>query len=91
MEKRESLRKLGLGMAMAGLAVALLSVFPAVTPRDGFPWPLLAGSAIYLPGAFMLIIGTRGMGQRSAMTTLRFVRLGFVAVLAVVLWRMMSA
>ena len=90
MEKRESLRKLGLGMAMAGLAVALLSVFPAVTPRDGFPWPLLVGSAIYLPGAFILIFSTRGLERRTSMTTRRFVRIGFVAVLAVVLYRMMS-
>lgn len=91
MEKREGLRKLGLGMAVTGLAVALLSVVPAVTPPDGFPWLLLAGSAIYLPGGFMLVFGTRGTEQRSAMLALRFVRLGFVAVLAVVLWRMMSA
>ena len=90
MEKREGLKKLGLGMAAAGLVVALLSVVPAVVPREGFPWPLLVGSAIYLPGAFVLIFCTKGMERRSAMTTLRFVRLGFVAVLAVVLYRMMS-
>lgn len=90
MAKRESLKKVGLGLAIVGLAVALLSLLPSVTPRGVFPWPLLVGSAIYLPGAFMLIFGSKGMEQRSAMSTLRFVRLGFVAVLAVVLFRMMA-
>ena len=91
MAKQERLRKLGLGMAAAGLVVALLSVVPSVVPRDGFAWPLLVGSSIYLPGAFILVFCTRGMERRTAMTTLRFVRLGFVAVLAVVLYRMVSA
>lgn len=90
MERHETFRKVGLGMAMAGLAVALLSVVPSISSREAFPWALMVGAAIYLPGAFLLVFGTKGEDRKAAIGKLRFVRLGFIAVFAFVIFRMMS-
>ena len=90
MERHEAFRKIGLGVAVGGLAVALLSVVPSISPREQFPWALMVGAAIYLPAAILLVFFTKGEERKAAIGKLRFVRLGFIAVFAFVIFRMMS-
>jgi len=83
------MKKLGLGLALAGLFVAILAVVPGVVAQDVFPWPLIVGSFVYLHGAFLLVFSTKGQDRKVALSTLRLVRLGFVAVFAVIIFRLM--
>ena len=88
MHKKEKVVKTGFVASIVGLCIAVLALFPSVSPSEAFPWPLLVGSFIYLPGAFMVMIASRGPGMKEAMGKLRFVRLGFIAVFAFALIRL---
>ena len=90
MERNEAFRKIGLCTAVGGLVVALLSFVPVISPKGSFPWALIVGATIYLPGAFLLVFGSKGADRKAAIGKLRFVRLGFIAVFAFVIFRMMS-
>lgn len=90
MERREAFRKIGLGLAVTGLVVALLSAVPSVSPKGSFPWAIIVGTFFYLPGAFLLVFGTKGDERKAALSSLRFIRLGFVAVFAYVVFQMVS-
>lgn len=78
-----SLVKTGMVICIAGLAVSVLSLVPAVVPAGVFPWPVFAGSAIYFPGAFLAFFSSRGKERNQVFNQLRFVRLGFVAVIVI--------
>lgn len=80
------LPKIGLTLCLMGLAVAILSVVPGVVPKNTAPWPILVGSAIYFPGAFLAFFSTRGMDRRRVLNMLRFVRLGFIAVIVLLIF-----
>jgi hypothetical protein len=82
---REKLRKGGMALCVAGLVISLLSYMPSIRSGMVFPWPVLVGSAVYLPGAFGVFMGTKGADRTKALTTLRFIRLGFAFILISVL------
>lgn len=90
MDRLARFRRAGFGIAIGGLVIASLSLVPQLSPREQFPWPLMVGAFVYLPGAFFVLVGSRGANAREVMGRLRFVRLGFVAVFAIVVWRMLS-
>lgn len=75
--------KIGFGLCLAGLLVALLSLVPAIVPPGSLPWPVFVGSMIYLPGAFLAFFSTRGQERKAMFNQIRMVRLGFFAVLAI--------
>lgn len=91
MQQRRPLAKIGFSVAVAGLALSLLSLVPAVVSAKDFPWPLLVGSFVYLPGAFLVMIGSRGEQMKEAMGKLRFVRMGFIAVFAIAIMRIVGS
>lgn len=78
-----------MGVCLFGLGVALIGLLPVFSEKDSFPWPVFAGPAIYMPAAFGLVYLSRGPNMKSMMTKLRFIRLGFVAVFAVAVYRLM--
>ena len=84
------LRKAGYALALLGFAIALVCLVPGLFGKEEFPWPILVGSFIYLNGAFLVMFSTRGKDARKALGSLRFVRLGFVAVFAVLVWKILA-
>jgi hypothetical protein len=78
-----------MGVCLFGLAVALIGLLPVFADPKSFPWPIFVGPAIYMPAAIGLVVSQRGVDRRAAMTKLRFIRLGFVAVFAVAVYRLM--
>ena len=90
MQKREKLIKAGFSVAAIGLVVALFSIVPGLFGKDDFPWPILLGSFLYLHGAFMVYFAARGPEMKRHMIKLRFVRLGFVLVFAILVWRIFA-
>ncbi|MDI9639408.1 hypothetical protein QM565_27245 [Geitlerinema splendidum] len=45
--------RIGFGICLTGLLLALVSLIPGVLRDGAFPWPLFVGAFIYLPGAFL--------------------------------------
>jgi hypothetical protein len=91
MEKRDRLRAIGFQIAVFGLLVACVSLVPQFFSRDQFPWTLLVGSFIYLHGAFMVLVFSKSKSDvKKNLGTLRFVRLGFVVVFALLVWRLFA-
>lgn len=54
------------------------------------PWPLLVGSTVYLLGALCLVANARGPAAKKAMGQLRFVRLGIIVVVLLMMQRMVA-
>lgn len=75
------LAKLGLGLCVGGLLIALTGLLPAVVPHGSFPWPVFVGSAVYIPGAFLAFFGCDKNERRQVATLVRIVRMGFFVVL----------
>jgi hypothetical protein len=90
MERSERLRALGFALALAGLFFAASSLVPGFIPKEQFPWPLLVGSFVYLNGAFLVMLGSRGGDSKLQMGRLRVIRLGFVAVFGLIVWRLFA-
>lgn len=67
----------GFGLAVVGLLVAMGGLIPGVVPKGQFPWPIIAGSAIYIPGAFLAFFSSKGKSRNQVFAWLRFVRMGF--------------
>lgn len=82
---KENLPKYGLGLCIIGLLVSFLSVVPAVVPPGDFPWPVFVGSMIYFPGAMMAFMLTKGKERNKTFNQLRFIRLGFLVVMVLVM------
>lgn len=82
--------RIGLGIAVLGLLVAAASLLPTVTPVGRFPWLILVGSVIYLPGGFLIAAHARGDQGKSWLLALRVIRLAFAAVMLVVVLRMFA-
>jgi hypothetical protein len=82
---------LGLAIAGLGLLVSMLTLVPGVVPNTMFPWPLFVGAFIYFPGAFLLFFAAKRQGNRKNMLYLRFIRLGFAAVLLIFIIQMVSS
>ena len=82
---KEKLPQIGLGLCLLGLAVAFLSVVPAIVPSGDFPWPVFVGSMIYFPGAMMAFMLTKGKERNKTFNQLRFIRLGFLVVMVLVM------
>lgn len=87
---RQQLADLGFGVAVLGMAVTLLSLTPLANPRDPLPWPLFVGSTVYLLGAFCLIANARGETAKKALGKLRYVRMGIIVVVVVLIQRMIA-
>lgn len=81
---KENLPQIGLGLCVLGLVIAALSVVPAVVAPGGFPWPIFVGSMVYFPGAFMAFFLSKGKNRNKMFNQLRFVRLGFIAVIILI-------
>jgi hypothetical protein len=82
---KENYPKIGLGLCILGLAVSVLSVVPSVVPPGDFPWPIFVGSMIYFPGAFLAFLMSKGKERNKTFNLLRFIRLGFIAVIMLVI------
>ena len=82
--------KIGLGLCVFGLAVGLTALVPSISGPGAFPWPVFAGTMIYLPGALMVAYFARGDKGRNALSLLRFVRLGFAVVMLIAVMRLMG-
>ncbi len=81
--------QLGTSLCIVGLVIALTSLVPAVVKPGSFPMPIIYGSVVYLPGAFLAFFSARGRERNRVFWQLRFIRLGFVAVLAVAMFQIM--
>lgn len=90
MEPRAKMRKIGYALALVGFAVALVSIVPGVFQPKEFPWTIIVGSFVYLHGALLVVFGSRGKDAKQNLMSLRFVRLGFVAIFAVMVWRLFA-
>jgi hypothetical protein len=90
MDRQAKLRSWGYYVALLGLAVALVSIVPGLFGKSDFPWTLFIGSFIYLHGAFMVMFGSRGADPKKTMSSLRLVRLGFVGIVAVLIWQTLA-
>lgn len=90
MDRWAKLRKAGYIVAVVGLATALVSIIPGVFGKDQFPWTLMLGSFIYLHGSFMVLFGSRGVDPKRTMGPLRFVRLGFVVIVLVMIMQIFN-
>lgn len=77
--------RIGFGICLTGLLLALVSLIPGVLRDGAFPWPLFVGAFIYLPGAFLAFFGTKGEDRNKAFRMIRFIRLGFIAVFLIVI------
>lgn len=90
MDTKAKMRAAGYVLAALGLLVAAASLVPAVVPKGEFAWPIFVGSFIYLNGAFLVFIGSQTADRKAHMVRLRFIRLGFVAVLLLVIWQLFA-
>lgn len=75
--------KIGYGFCLTGLAIALLSLVPSIVPPDQVPWPVFVGTMVYMPGSFLVFFSAKGMERNRHFNTIRMVRLGFFAVIAI--------
>lgn len=80
--------RFGFLLSLVGFAIACLSLFPNAPGSKGFPWPVFAGSAVYLPGAIVAFLNSRGRERNQTFMWLRVIRFGFFAILAIALFRM---
>ena len=80
--------RFGFALCLVGLAIAVVGLLPQFTGPKVFPWPVIAGSAVYFPGAFLAFISARGREKNQVLMWIRLVRLGFFAVLLFSFWRM---
>gem|GEM_PF-5033189 len=72
------------------MAVTFLSLVPAFSENQIIPWPLIAGSTIYILGSFYLVAHARGDFAKKSMVRLRYVRIGIFLTVLVQLQRMAS-
>jgi hypothetical protein len=79
------LPRIGYFFCVLGLGVAMLSLLPGIVPPGDFPWPIFVGSAIYFPGAFLAFFLTKGKDRNKIFNQLRFIRLGFIAIMAILM------
>ena len=82
--------KLGFGLCIAGLAIAALSLIPAIVAPNELPWPIFAGSIVYFPGSILVFFSSRGADRKKHYNAVRFVRLGFVGVIVLLTIRLFS-
>ena len=79
-----------MGFCIAGLFVALLSFVPAIVPEYSLPWPVFVGSFIYVPGASLIFFSAKGADRQMVFNKIRMIRLGFLAVIAILITRILS-
>lgn len=82
--------KIGYGLCIAGLVIALISLIPLIVPPDQLPWPVFVGSMVYLPGSFLVFFSSKGTDRKVQFNRIRLIRLGFFAVIAISCLRIMS-
>ena len=80
--------KIGTGLCVLGLAVALVSLF--MTRPGEFPIMLFVGAFIYLPGSFLAFLSAQGKERNKVFWSLRFIRLAFFGAVAFAIFRMMN-
>ncbi|MCA0360559.1 MAG: hypothetical protein LCH41_05850 [Armatimonadetes bacterium] len=80
--------KLGFGLCILGLLIAVASLIPGVVGPTDFPWPLFVGGFIYLPGAFMAFFATKPSERMKMMNTIRMIRVGFFMIIALIFMRL---
>lgn len=85
------MRAVGYVLAIIGLFTAASSLVPSIVPEGAFAWPLFVGSFVYLNGAFLVFFGAQTKDRKAHMGKLRFIRLGFAAVVLLVLWQIVSS
>lgn len=82
--------KIGYSLCILGLAVAFLTLIPAIVPINVLPWPIFVGSMIYLPGSFLIFFTAQGQDRNAAFNKIRMIRLGFLAVVVILTVRIMQ-
>lgn len=87
---KERQAKIGFGIAIAGMAVTALTLVPAFSENQFFPWPLIAGSMIYILGSFYFIAHARGDFAKVAMTRLRIVRVAIFLIVVIHIQQMIK-
>lgn len=89
--KAETLNKIGFALCVVGLAIALLSLVPAIVPDGELPWPVFVGSMVYLPGSFLVFFTSKGKDRATQVNKVRLVRIGFFAVIALMSLKVLSS
>ncbi len=87
---REKAAQISFYVCIFGLVVSFASLLPSFNGPYAVPWPIFVGSAIYLPASFVYIFASRGKNLKLAVGKLRFIRLGFAAVMAILVWRILA-
>ena len=72
--------RFGFGLCVIGFLIALSSLLPAVAPKGSFNWLVIAGSAVYLPGAFLAFMSAKKQNRNQVFMWLRVVRMGFIGI-----------
>ena len=81
--------RFGFALCVVGLLIALSGLLPSVTPRGNFNWMVIAGSAVYLPGAVLAFMSAKGRTRNQVYVWLRMIRIGFFGIIAA--WMLMVA
>ena len=77
----------GFGTAAFGLLLSSLSLVPSIGKGQFLPWPIIVGSVVYLAGGLFLAINARGASGRKYMLWLRMVRMGFIVIVFLMLFK----
>lgn len=83
--------KIGFGLCVVGLLIALLSLVPAIVPANQIPWPVFVGTMVYMPGSALVFFSSQGQARNRNYNLVRFVRLGFFAVIVILSIRIFMA
>ena len=75
--------RFGFALCIVGFLIALGTFIPQVVGPHDFPWPVLAGSLVYMPGAFLAFASARGPGRNQVIMWVRVIRFGFFAILMI--------
>ena len=73
------------------MAVSFLSLVPAFNQNQFLPWPLIAGTMLYMLGAFTFVANARGEYAKTFLGRLRWVRIGIFVCVLLQLQRMATA
>lgn len=87
---KEQLSKTGFGVAIAGFVVSTLSLVPAFSANQWLPWPLIAGSMMYVLGFFYCVGNSKREEVKGAISRLRVVRIGIFIIVLILIQKMIT-
>lgn len=80
--------RIGFGVCVGSALVAAATLLPAFSGPLAVPWPLFVGAVLYLFGAAMIVTALKSPEAKVWLGWLRLVRIGFAAVVLVIILRM---